>query len=131
MNEMKPIWMASAPRLGPITLLDTTLTLADILPLFSTLLRSLASSGVKLPVICDEPPVISLLTLGKEYTCSSSTMAMLRPRLLRVIVAQSLAPRSFIFMLTMLPCMLSYSELAEVMASPSSTASPFRATSSQ
>ena len=47
-----------------MTLLLTTSTLADILPLFSTLARSFASSGVKLPVISDEPPVISLFTFG-------------------------------------------------------------------
>ncbi|GFI39818.1 hypothetical protein IMSAGC016_01599 [Muribaculaceae bacterium] len=51
MKEMKPIWIASAPRLGPITLLLTTFTFADIFPDFSTFARSFASSGVKLPVI--------------------------------------------------------------------------------
>ena len=51
--------------------------------------------------------------------------------LLRVMVAHSCAPRSVIFMLTILPCMLSYSDEAEVTASPSRAASPLRATSSQ
>ena len=131
MNEMKPCSIAVAPSDGPITLFDTTSTFADILPDFNTLARSLASSGVKLPVICELPPSMRVLTRGAEYTLPSSTIAIARPRLLPVMLAHWCEPLSLIRMLTTLPCMLSYSVEADVITSPSSTGSPLSAMSDQ
>ncbi len=66
MNDMKPSSIAFWPSDGPITVSEMMSTLAAILPLLSTLARSLASSVVKLPVIDERPPSITLLTRGAE-----------------------------------------------------------------
>ena len=73
---MNPDWMDSAPSEGPTTCSWTIVAGAGSLPDFSTLVRSVASSMLKFPVIEDEPPVISPWTLGYEYTVPSSTMAI-------------------------------------------------------
>ena len=65
-KEMIPAWIEALPRVGPTTFSCSMTTLVSILPEFSTFARSFASSIVKLPVIEEFPPVISLLTLGAE-----------------------------------------------------------------
>ena len=60
MNDMIPLCIASCPNDGPIISSCTILTEAAILPDFSTLAKSFASSGVKFPDICELPPDISV-----------------------------------------------------------------------
>ena len=64
MKDTRPAWMDSAPREGPTTCSWTIVAGAGSLPDLRTLVRSVASSMEKLPVISEEPPVISLMTLG-------------------------------------------------------------------
>ena len=63
---MTPLRIASCPNDGPTMSSCTIFTLAAILPVFNTLAKSLASSGVNPPDICEEPFGISVLTTGKE-----------------------------------------------------------------
>jgi len=63
---MIPELMASCPKEGPTTSSCTICTEAAILPDFNTFAKSFASSGVKCPVICERPPVISTCTVGAE-----------------------------------------------------------------
>ena len=73
---------------------------AGILPDFNTFAKSFASSGVKLPVICELPPVISPFTFGAEYTYPSKTIAMDLPTFCLVNKAHLLEPSEFIDILT-------------------------------
>ena len=91
-QAVKPAWIEAAPSDGPTISLCTILAGAGILPLLSTLARSLVSSAVKLPVICEIPPVISFWMVGALYTLLSNTMATGRLRLLRVMRAHSREP---------------------------------------
>ena len=125
---MNPDLMDSAPSEGPTTCSCTMVAGAGSFPDFSTLVRSVASSMLKFPVIEDEPPVISPCTLGYEYTVPSSTMAIWRPMLSLVRRAHTLAPSAFMVMDTLgsPPWLLLYSTLASVTTLPSRGAFPSR-----
>ena len=125
MNEMNPCWMDCAPSVGPTTSSCTMRAGAGMRPDFSVFAKSFVSSMVKLPVICEFPPVISLFTRGALYTTPSSTMAMAFPTLALVNCAQRCAPSLFICMLTLgRPERCSNSSFASVTTSPSSGARP-------
>src|SRR5690606_37943100 len=96
-------------------------------PAFNTLAKSLVSSMVKLPVICDTPFGISPWTVGAEYTTPSNTMAMASLLLGSaeadaVIRRHSRAPSLFIYMVTIwLFDFGSKSSLASVITLPANT----------
>ena len=99
-HAVKPAWIDAEPSDGPTVSSCTMVVGAGILPLFSTFERSLVSSGVNWPEICEMPLGISLWMTGALYTRPSSTMATGRFRLLRVMRAHSRAPSEFIVMET-------------------------------
>ena len=123
-KEMRPCWMDCAPSVGPTTSSCTMRAGAGIRPDFSVFARSLVSSMVKLPDICELPPEISPLTRGAEYTTPSSTMAIALPTFCLVSCAQRRAPSLFIDIETHGCPKLSNSSLASTMTSPSSGARP-------
>ena len=127
-NEIIPDWMDLAPSEGPTTCSWMIFAGAGSLPDLRTLVRSVASSTVKLPEICELPPVISVCTVGYEYTRPSRTMATCLPILSLVILAHLLAPSAFMVMETTgLPWFIpwpSYETRASVTALPSSGAFP-------
>ena len=117
--------MDSDPSEGPTTCSWMIVAGAGSLPDFSTFARSSASSRSKFPVISELPPVISVFTVGYEYTMPSRTMAICLPMLSLVILAQMLAPSAFIVMETVgfPPCPL-YCTRASVTTPPSRGALP-------
>ena len=124
-NDQIPWRMDWAPSDGPTTSSCTMRTGAFIRPDFRVLARSLVSSTVKEPLICELPPVISSSTFGALYTRSSSTMATGLPIFFLVRLAHSRAPVSFICMVTTgRPLKLSKSSLADSITSPSRGARP-------
>ena len=74
-KDVNPSSIACLPSDGPMTMSLMICTFASIRPDLRTFARSRASSMEKSPVIEDDPPEISSLTLGAEYTWLSSTMA--------------------------------------------------------
>ena len=58
-HDMIPALMDACPKDGPTMSSCTIWAGAGILPDFNTLAKSFACSGVKCPVICELPPVIS------------------------------------------------------------------------
>ena len=67
-NEKIPALIDSCPNDGPTISSCTMCAGAGILPDFNTFAKSLDCSGLKLPVMIELPPVISVLTFGAEYT---------------------------------------------------------------
>src|SRR5688572_2053096 len=103
-TENKPWFLATSPNVGPMISSSTIFVGAGKEPALRTLARSLASSGVKFPEICELPFGISPLTDGAEYTVLSRTIAILPFGLLldasAVHFAQMRVPVAFMFMLT-------------------------------
>ena len=100
-NDHIPDSIDSCPSDGPTSWLAITLGGAATLPDVRILAKSSASATVKLPVICDVPPLISPCTVGDEITVPSRTIAIQRPIFSRVRLAQIPAPSLFIVMLTL------------------------------
>ena len=126
MKDTIPWLIDSCPRDGPTMSSCTIRAGAGILPDFNTFAKSFVTSGVKLPVICELPPVISEFTRGALYTYPSNTMAISLPMFFLVKAAQRREPSVFIDMLTQGLLNWSYSSFASVTTSPSSGARPLR-----
>ncbi len=91
-TDMSPLLMESWPRDGPTVRSSRITTGAGSAPARSTMARSLASSMVKVPVICAWPPEIFSWMTGAEWTTPSSTMASFFLTFSPVIRSNSLAP---------------------------------------